>query len=228
MIESKFTYLIINILTILYPAAQSFEHRLNYYRKWKFLFLAIIITGAFFIVWDILKTYYGVWSFNDDYLIGIYLFNLPLEEWLFFLTVPYSCVFIYEVLNYYFRKDYLGNISLKIGIILGIINIILAFIFYERAYTFVVFLFNGIFLLLHSFVFKFQWLGRFFLAYFVSLIPFFLVNGLLTSIPVVIYNDAENMGIRLFSIPVEDTMYSMLLFLMNVSLYEFFRTKWKK
>jgi hypothetical protein len=47
------------------------------------------------------------------------------------------------------------------------------------------------------------------------------VNGVLTALPVVIYNDLENIHTRLFTIPVEDTLYFMTLFLMNVSLYEY-------
>jgi len=228
MIDYQYYYLVINFFTILYPIAQSFEHRLNYYKKWKYLFPSIFITGVFFIIWDVLKTYYGVWSFNPKYLIGKYIINLPIEEWLFFLTVPYACVFIYEVLNYFVRKDILAKNSFDIAKVLGIFNILLAIIFFDRAYTFVVFTFNGIFLLLHSFLFKFKWLGRFFLSYIVSLIPFFVVNGLLTGIPIVLYNDNENLGIRLFTIPIEDSMYSMLLFLMNVTFYEYFQIIWKR
>lgn len=228
MIDYQYYYLVINFFTILYPIAQSFEHRLNYYKKWQFLFPSILITGIFFIIWDILKTNYGVWYFNPKYLIGINIINLPIEEWLFFLTVPYACVFIYEVLNYFIKKDIFAKYSFGIAKVLGIINILLAIIFFDRAYTLVVFSFNGIFLLLHSFIFKFKWLGRFFLSYIVSLIPFFVVNGLLTGIPIVLYNDSENLGVRLFTIPIEDTMYSMLLFLMNVTLYEYFQKIWKR
>jgi lycopene cyclase domain-containing protein len=58
-----------------------------------------------------------------------------------------------------------------------------------------------------------HWLSGFLLSYAISLIPFFLVNGVLTSLPVVWYNDAQNMGIRLWTIPLEDAIYLLGLLL---------------
>jgi lycopene cyclase domain-containing protein len=63
-----------------------------------------------------------------------------------------------------------------------------------------------------------SWMANFWRAYLVHLIPFFLVNGVLTALPVVIYNNQENLSVRLYTIPVEDTIYSMLLLLMNISI----------
>ena len=65
----------------------------------------------------------------------------------------------------------------------------------------------------------------FLLAYLIILIPFLLVNGLLTAIPVVLYNDSENLGIRLYTIPIEDIFYGMLLIMMNVIGYERLKIK---
>jgi len=63
----------------------------------------------------------------------------------------------------------------------------------------------------------------------VSLVPFVIVNGVLTGAvtdaPVVWYNDAENLGVRLVTIPLDDIVYGLDLMLMNVSLFEWF--KWK-
>jgi len=223
--ENKYTYLLINILTLAYPLAQSFEYRLKYYKKWYALFPAIVLTAVIFIIWDILKTYYGVWSFNGEYLIGINIINLPIEEWIFFITVPYSCVFIYEVLNYYIKKDYLFSISANITKILATFLLIIGLINYSKIYTFVMFITLGLFLLYIIFYIKPLWLGRFYLAYFVSLIPFLIVNGFLTYLPVVNYNPEHNLGIRIFSIPIEDTIYSLMLILMNITFYEYFQKK---
>ena len=62
-------------------------------------------------------------------------------------------------------------------------------------------------------------------SYAVMLIPFLIVNGFLTAIPVVLYNDAENLGIRIYTIPFEDVFYGMLLILLNVITYELLKNK---
>jgi len=216
-----FTYLSLNLLTIFVPLIRSFEPRIRYFHKWPYLLVAIILTGAFFIVWDVYFTKWGVWSFNHDYVIGTFFLGLPIEEWLFFLTVPFACVFIYEVLKYFIQKDWLGAYARPFSILLAIILLIVAFLSFDKLYTCLAFSLTAGLLLLHAFVLKVRYLGYFYLAYLISLIPFVLVNGVLTAWPVVSYNNAENLGIRLGSIPLEDTMYCLLLLLMNITIYEF-------
>ena len=63
--------------------------------------------------------------------------------------------------------------------------------------------------------------------YLFLLIPFFIVNGILTGTgleaPIVWYNNQENLGVRLLTIPIEDAFYGFELILLNVFFYE----KWK-
>jgi lycopene cyclase domain-containing protein len=46
------------------------------------------------------------------------------------------------------------------------------------------------------------------------------MNGVLTALPVVIYNNNENLAIRLGSIPIEDFFYHMLYMGAILGLYE--------
>lgn len=224
-----YTYLLINIFSISIPFIASFDRRLEFHRQWKYFFPGMLITLAFFIGWDVLFTYKGIWGFNPRYLTGINLINLPLEEWMFFIAIPYACVFTYHALNYLLKKDYFGPYANRISWTLVIILTVVAVLNFNRLYTSVTFLLTAGFILLHLLFFRSAYLGRFYLSYLVILIPFFIVNGLLTGSfieeQVVWYDDTQNLGIRLFTIPVEDSIYGLLLIMMNVTFMEHFRKK---
>lgn len=219
----KATYLLINTLTILFPLLLSFDKRVRFVQYWPALFKALFLTGLVFLFWDVLFTIEGVWSFNPNYILGIYFQGLPLEEILFFLTVPFACIFVYECLNHYVKPDLLQRFHIAISIALLLLSAVLLILYYDRVYTLVTFALLLPLIIYVAFVKKSPWLSRFYLAYLVSLIPFYLVNGLLTSMPVVLYNNAENMALRVGSIPFEDHFYSLALLLMNMCWFEYFK-----
>lgn len=222
--DNQYTYLTINFLTVIFPILLSFDKRVRYVNNWKHVLPASAISGLVFLVWDHIFTICQVWSFNADYVIGLYILDLPIEEILFFITVPFACIFIYECLNYYVRKDVLKSFSTAISAILMAISIIMLIILYNRVYSLVTF---GLLLVLSLWLIwkRPQYLGRFYLAFIISLLPFYIVNGFLTSIPVVSYNDLQNCGIRIGTIPLEDHFYSLAMLLLNVMLFEYFRRK---
>ncbi|QNA45030.1 lycopene cyclase domain-containing protein [Lacibacter sediminis] len=231
-----YTYFLILAASLAGPLLLSFDKKVAFYKKWKYLFPAMLLPALFFLVWDEFKTKAGVWSFSDDYITGIKLSSLPLEEVLFFFVVPYCCVFIYECIVCYFPSVKQKNRGRPVLMMMGVLFLIAATLTYGKAYTFYTSLFNALFI---AALFLFQKWFRgfnataFLISYLVVVIPFLIVNGLLTGIPVVLYNDTENLGFRIFSflpwplnnIPVEDIFYGMLLILMNVALFERLRTK---
>lgn len=218
-------YLYLNLFTIFFPLILSFDKRVQFYRNWPFLFPAIAVNALIFIAWDSYFTRLGVWGFNPDYLLGLYWLGLPLEEILFFITVPYACVFIYETLNTYFPHDYLRPYATGLSVALVMVLIPVGIIFWPRLYTSVTFFALSMMQLVHYWMLKTRVLGRFYLAYFVHLIPFLVINGVLTALPVVWYNNHYNLGIRLITIPLEDTMYAMLMLLLTISVYEWLRKR---
>jgi lycopene cyclase domain-containing protein len=224
----KYTYLFINFLTILFPVALSFDRRVQFYKSWKFILPGTIITGLLFLCWDVFFTDQGVWSFNSKYLTGISLFQLPVEEILFFITVPFACIFIYACLNYYIKWDINIRLSRIISNLIIIFSILILIFNYDKLYTLVTLSLLLVLVLLFQYGFKADWLGRFYRAYLVSLIPFYIINGVLTAIPIVIYNNAQNLGKRVGTIPVEDHFYLMALLLMNIGFFEYFRAKYQK
>lgn len=218
---NHYTYLGLMLFTVSVPLIRSFEHRITYYKRWKYLAVAIIIPLIPFIIWDVIFTENKIWEFNPEYVTGYYLLGLPLEEWSFFIAVPFACVFVYEVLNLFVKKFYFPKASLVITILFLILSIFLAVTHIDRVYTFVNYSFAAVVLGIQLIARTYRtYLSRFYLAYFVNLIPFVLVNGILTALPVVIYNNGENLATRFYSIPVEDFFYFLSLFLMNLNIYE--------
>ena len=183
----------------------------------------MLLPAVFYIIWDMVFTKQGVWSFNENYITGIKLYNLPIEEVMFFFVVPYCCVFIYECVRCYFPNITTSVFSIRLLWTLVFSLLVVGLLNYERAYTFYTFIFAAIFLSFILFMKRNDWVFHttaFLMAYAIILIPFLIVNGLLTAIPVVLYNDHENLAIRLYTIPLEDIFYGMLLVLMNVVGYE--------
>src|SRR5690606_24042831 len=80
-------------------AALSFEHRIRYFSRWKQVLLASLAPAAIYIGWDILFTANGIWDFDDAKTAGQRLLGLPVEEWLWFFTIPFAVIFIHENLR---------------------------------------------------------------------------------------------------------------------------------
>lgn len=215
-------YLILNIGSLLIPFIYSFERRMRYIKRWKAVFSSIVITALFFIIWDIFFTKMGVWSFNPRYHSGIAFFDLPIEEWLFFICIPYSSIFIHFAFHYFCPTVSLSDKTVRI--IYGLLMVILIptlVLNYDKWYTAVNY--SILILILTYTVFKVsQILNTFFITFLIILIPFFLVNGILTGSfidePVVSYNNNENLGIRLGTIPIEDIGYAFTMILMSLIL----------
>jgi lycopene cyclase domain-containing protein len=100
--------------------------------------------------------------------------------------------------------------------------------FINNLYTGVTFMITGLFLALIMLKLRTRFMGRFYFAFIVILLPFLIVNGILTGSfidePVVWYNNEENLGIRLGTIPVEDVVYGMLMVLLPITIAE----KWEE
>jgi lycopene cyclase domain-containing protein len=225
-----YTYLLINLAAVLVPLAFSFEKKdIYFFGKWKFLFPSILLTMLLFIPWDVAFTSMGVWGFNPRYLSGIYLFGLPLGEWMFFITVPFACIFTYEVVRKHVKRDILKPYATTITWVLALFFLLVGLLNTGKWYTGLTFILTSAFLLLHLLVLRSNYLSWFLLSYLIILIPFTIVNGMLTGTglaePIVWYNDAENLSIRYFTIPVEDSVYGLLLILMNLTWYEFLKNR---
>ena len=213
------TYLLLNLCIIAVPLWYTPDKRTAYYRRLPALGFSIAVVSTCYLLWDILVTARGEWSFNGKYLTGVQILNIPLEEVLFFITVPYSCLFLYEVVLYATKGS---KFRLPASVIIAMILALLAssLAFYPQGYTSKALASCGFFLmiallldrsLLES---KHYWIW---LA--ICYVPFLIINTVLTALPVVEYNSKAIWGLRVGTIPLEDFFYNYAMLSFYLLVY---------
>ena len=198
-------------------------------KNWGKFILSTTLIAAVFLVWDAIFTANGVWGFNDDYILGFSFFGMPIEEWLFFLVIPFCSIYLHFAIDRHFPNLKLGkNLTIYLTIILLVLLSIVLFMNLSKAYTAVNYRFLLLTMIL-GLIFHIKLLQQFYLTLIVILIPFLIVNGILTGViteePVVWYNDAENLGIRIITIPIEDIGYAFTMLFGNLMIFETLRSK---
>ena len=196
----------------------------DFIKFWKYFIISTALVAAIFLIWDYFFTAIGVWSFNNDYCLGIEMLGMPLEEWLFFLIIPFCSLFIHYcaiTVNPNFKFNKKTSFYLTLTLIVLVFTVAIANS--TKYYTAVNFFILAMVLSLGLLFFR-SHLQKFYASFMVILIPFFIVNGILTGsfieTPIVSYNDLENLGIRLFTIPVEDIGYAFSMLFGNLMIFE--------
>jgi len=215
------------LFSIAVPFILSFDKKLQFYKKWNYLLPSLLLVAAVYIACDVYLTKIGVWGFNARYHSNILFFNLPIEEWLFFIVIPYASIFIHESFILYFPSIQLSNkYSRIVSFILIFMLSIIVLLNTDKIYTVYIFMWLIISIIL-SFFDKSKTINQFYVTFLIILIPFLLVNAILTGSfieqEVVWYNDNENLGIRVFTIPIEDFGYAFSLILFNLLLFKKFQ-----
>ena len=242
--NSNYAYLFVDLFCLAGPFFLSFHKSVAFYKNFNALFVGIFAMFAVYLPWDILFTHWGIWNFNSTYTLKPRWLSLPMEEWLFFIAVPFACVFTFECVRY-FKKSELSISFLKIAA--PTIALVAACLCVYAGinglwYTFSATLLSSLLLLFHI-IRKSNYLGYFIFAWFILLIPFFISNGILTGLhfykynlintanvniseAIVRYNNNYNLGIRVWSVPIEDFFYGLAMVLLTLTPYEYFRLKW--
>ena len=217
-------YLKILILSTFVPVIFSFHPKVKFYIYYKSIFRATLLVSLIYILWDIIFTKLGIWGFNNQYLNGIYIFNLPIEEILFFLCIPFCCLYTYHLVEKFNISFFKNTDWEKINVYFLFIVLVLGLINYTKLYTFICFIMFSLVLFIvnkSSININFNF---FYTTFILIIIPFLIINGALTGLffdqTVVWYNNKEILGLRIFTIPVEDAFYAHQLILLNLMFYK--------
>lgn len=224
-------YLYLLLGSLLVPLLYSI-FVLDIIKYWKQFSLSTIIIAIVFLIWDYFFTKAGIWGFNDNYCLGIKIFKMPIEEWLFFLIIPFCSLFIHYAFVHLFPTFQLRKkLAIYITIALIATSIIFVLMNFSKSYTVVSFTVLT-FVLSLGLIYHKILLQKFYFTFLIILIPFFIINGILTGFlttsPVVWYNDLENLGFRIYTIPIEDIGYCFSLLFGNLIIFENLKKKVNK
>jgi len=92
--------LIVLLITLLFEKTQH----IHLYRNIRERFEIIVIFFIVGAVWDSFAVYRGHWIFPAEKTMGLTIGFLPLEEYLFFLIIPYSILTVYKYIDSKYRK----------------------------------------------------------------------------------------------------------------------------
>lgn len=217
-------YLKILILSTFVPVIFSFHPKVKFYIYYKSIFKATLLVSSIYILWDIIFTKLGIWGFNNQFLNGFYIFNLPIEEILFFLCIPFCCLYTYHLVEKFNISFFKNTDWEKINVYFLFIVFVLGLINYTKLYTFICFIMFSLVLFIvnkSSININFNF---FYTTFILIIIPFLIINGALTGLffdqTVVWYNNKEILGLRIFTIPLEDAFYAHQLILLNLMFYK--------
>src|SRR5690606_5868637 len=170
---------------------------------------------------------FGVWWFNTNYTLGLNILGLPIEEWLFFICIPFACVFTYFCLDKFFKLDWANAFNNTFVFISMIICVLMALLFRDKMYTFYTAIAATLVLVYLHFIVKAVWIGKASLVYLILMLGFFPVNGVLTGSglesAIVNYSPNEFSGIRMVTIPIEDAVYCYTHFLLVLYFFKMFQ-----
>jgi lycopene cyclase domain-containing protein len=86
------------------PFILSFWPGLSFYRNLRALCRSLFLIIVIFGFWDVFAVWRGHWSFDPNGVWSPRIINLPLEEWMFFIVIPFCCIFTWEAIKYIREK----------------------------------------------------------------------------------------------------------------------------
>ncbi len=224
-----YTYSLILFFTVIICFIASFDKRILFNKHFGAFLKAAIIVAIPFIAWDVWFTQKGVWWFNTNYTLGVTLMGLPIEECLFFIFIPFSCVFTYFCFDQFFKLEWLNAFNNIIVFVSIIICSVIALLHHDKIYTLVTAIITIATLIYLHFIARANWIGKASLVYTVLMLGFFPVNGVLTgtglNAPIVNYNPNDFLGIRILTIPIEDAVYGYSQFVWVLYFFKLFQHK---
>lgn len=217
-------YLDILLICIAGPILLSFDKRVYFIQHWRAVLVSMAMVVLILGLSDIWFFYRGYWIVNPSSVFNQRLLYMPVEEWMFFVLIPYAVLFSYQVVNVYFPSVWFSHKgSRNFSFVMAGMLTLLAFVFYAYSYTRISLFTGAGFLLLVAWQMP-GFLPRFYRLVLCMTPLFVITNGFLTGsfgLPYIYrYDPQVILGFYVMKIPVEDFVYNFDLLLVTIGSYE--------
>lgn len=222
----KYLYLSSQLILFVVFLVFSFSKKLRFWRDFKYMAPALVLSGALYFLFERRLTESALWTYNIRFLSNRFFVSLPLERWIFFIVLPLTGFLLYRIASKIRWLKGNPNYFVILSLALMAFFAVVTFSYRQVIYTFVIFMFLTVYLGYVIFRGRFKpHYSAFYTSFLLLLIPFFSIQSIACALPVINHNEKLILGIYLFRIPVEDIAAFFLLFLMNVSIYEYLSDK---
>ncbi|RZK41199.1 MAG: lycopene cyclase domain-containing protein [Pedobacter sp.] len=218
------TFLYINIFLLIIPFALSLDRKALQLKDLKYYLFPSLIVTVIFSETGVFLAGSEVWTFNPEY-VGLMYRKLPVGMYFFYFAFSFAALGIYDYLNNRFPKNDLQKYSLTVSNVLLGLMIAMMFFAYSKWYTVVTFAILFLLILNVEYRSQFRFMYRFYRAFLVVLIPFYICFGILCNLPIIMYNAKETVNGNLFNIPFENHFYMMGMLLLGVFVLEVFKQR---
>lgn len=221
----KFEYLLFNFVVLAGPLAYSFEKNINFRQYWREAFGGIFGSLLVYVAWDSAVTNRH-WYFNAPYMLDFRFFKLPIEEWLFFITVPYACLFVREVLKLVVKNRIVRGLEWARAGMFALLPIGVLVFQSGKEYTGLVLIAFGVVAFLDRQLRTNTLLQTRTYVFFAAVIGFTLIfNTYLTARPLLIYAPVYQLDFRIITIPIEDFGYGLTHIALCNIFYEYLKLR---
>ncbi len=220
-----YIFLYLNLFLFLIPFALSADKKSFAISTIRSFVIPSFIITVIFSETGVFFAGLKVWLFNPEFLIGITYRNLPLEMYLFYFTSSFAGLGIYTYLNAKFPKNDLQKYSLSLSHLLLGIMVAILFFAYTKWYTATTFVLLFLLMLYIEYKNQLRFMYRFYRAFVVCLIPFYISFGVICNLPIISYNAAETIDVNFFKIPFENHFYMMGMLLLGVYFLEVLKSR---
>jgi lycopene cyclase domain-containing protein len=102
---NNWEYAIFLLICLAGPLLLSFHPHSKLRREWRRALISVFVAAVPFWMWDVMAVHRGHWSFNPQFILGLNILNLPIEEALFFLVIPFCCLWVWILVDEFTTWD---------------------------------------------------------------------------------------------------------------------------